>query len=186
MENQNIISELIKEKIGLKMARSNDFDVLAQAIKDATGENLGVNTLKRFFGYNSKVVEPRSSTLDVIAQYLDYPDYETLAKTISEDSDFSSFTDIECIEVQDLKADSVVRISYDPKRVMTLKYIGDFKFVVNETVGSRNIHKGDVLTITQLAVGHRLVAAHIYRDGQDLGAYESARHNGLRAVEIIE
>lgn len=167
------------------MSRSNDFDVLAQAIKDTTGDNLGVNTLKRFFGYATKAVEPRKSTMDVIAQYLDYPDFDTLNKTINEDADFSDFTEIECIEVQDLKTDSIVRISYDPKRVLTLRYIGDFKFVVNEVEGSRNIMKGDVLTITQLAIGHRLVAAHIFRNGQDLGAYESARHNGLRAVEEL-
>ena len=78
-----------------------------------------------------------------------------------------------------------LRVAYDPNRVFFLTYIGEFKFIVIEVEGSRNILKGDILTITQLAVGHRFVVAHVNRDGEDLGAYESAKFKGLKSVEII-
>lgn len=167
------------------MTRSADFDVLSQAIRDRTIENLGVNTLKRLFGYKTDKVVPRHSTMDVIAQYLGSNDYESLIKELGEGADISIFTPIDCIEVQDLERGTQLRISYDPNRVLFLTYIGDFKFIVNEVEGSRNILKGDLLTITQLAVGHRFVVAHVVRDGVDLGAYESAKFKGLKSVEII-
>lgn len=185
MANENEILRRVRETVGLDMTRSADFDVLSQAIKDKTKETLGVNTLKRLFGFKTDKVVPRHSTMDIIAQFLGSGNYETLIKELGEDADISIFTPIDCIEVQDLERGTQLRVAYDPNRVFFLTYIGDFKFIVNEVEGSRNIQKGDVLTITQLAVGHRFVVAHVNRDGEDLGAYESAKFKGLKSVEII-
>ena len=185
MANENEILKRLREKVGLGMTRSADFDVLSQAIRDRTNENLGVNTLKRLFGFKTDKVVPRLSTMDIIAQYLGSNDYESLIKELGEDADISIFTPIDCLEIQDLERGTQVRMSYDPNRVLFLTYIGDFKFIVNEVDGSKNILKGDLLIITQLAVGHRFVAAHVIRDGVDLGAYESAKFRGLKSVEII-
>lgn len=167
------------------MTKSIDYEILAQAIKDKTNESLGVNTLKRLFGYKTEKVVPRLSTMDIIAQYLDCPDYETLIKEMGEDADISLFTPIDMLEVKNLENGSQVRIAYDPNRVFFLTYLGDNKFIVNEVEGSKNIIKGDVLTITQLAVGHRFVVANVTREGQDLGSYESAKYKGLKSVEIV-
>lgn len=72
--------------VGLDMSRSTDYDVLSQAIRDRTMENLGVNTLKRLFGFKTDKVVPRLSTMDVTAQYLGYEDYETQIKKLGEDA----------------------------------------------------------------------------------------------------
>ncbi len=185
MANENEILKRVRETVGLGMTRSADFEVLSQAIKDRTNENLGVNTLKRLFGFKTERVVPRLSTMDVIAQYLGCENYESLIKELGEDADISIFTPIDSLEVQDLERGTQVRISYEPNRVFFLTYIGDFNFIVNEVEGSHNIRKGDLLTITQLAVGHRFVVAHVIRDNVDLGAYESAKYKGLKSVEII-
>ena len=185
MANENEILKRLREKVGLGMTRSADFDVLSQAIKDTTNENLGINTLKRLFGFKTDKVVPRLSTMDIIAQFLGSEDYETLVKELGEDADISLFTPIDCIEVGDLEKGTQIRVAYDPNRVFFLTYIGAFDFIVNEVEGSRNIQKGDLLTITQLAVGHRFVVAHVTRDGVDLGGYESAKYKGVKSVEII-
>lgn len=185
MTNENEILKRIKLKAGIEMNKSADFDILAQAIKDTTNESLGVNTLKRLFGYKTEKVVPRLSTMDIIAQYLGYDDYDALIKELGDEADISIFTPIDSIEVQCLEKGSQIRISYAPNRVFFLTYIGDSNFIVNAVEGSSNILKGDLLTISQLAVGHRLVVSHVERDGIDLGAYESAKHKGLKSVELI-
>ncbi len=171
--------------VGLDMSRSADYDVLSQAIRDRTKENLGVNTLKRLFRFKTDKVVPRLSTMDIIAQYLGYEDYETQIKELGEDADISVFTPVNCLDVQRLEKGSQIRLVYDPNRVFFLTYIGEFNFIVNEVSGSRNIHKGDILTITKLSVDHRFVVSHVNRDGVDLGGYESAKYKGLKSVEII-
>lgn len=185
MASENEILKRLREKSGIDMTKSVDFDVLAQAIKDKTKESLGVNTLKRLFGYKTDKVVPRLSTLDIIAQYLDYSDYESLIKELGEDADISLFTPIDCIEVADLVKGSQVRIAYAPNRIFFLTYLGDLKFIINEVEGSKNLMKGDVLTVSQLAVGHRLVVANVNRDGQDLGSYEAAKYQGIKSVEVL-
>lgn len=184
MTNENEILKRVRTKVGLEMTRSADFDVLSQSIKDTTNENLGVNTLKRLFGFKTEKVVPRLSTMDIIAQYLGSSDYETLIKELGEDADISLFTPVDCIEVQELAKGSQIQISYDPNRVFSLTYMGDFQFIVNDVVGSRNIRKGDLLTITQFAVGHRFVVMRVIRDGVDLGSYESAKFKGLKSIEL--
>lgn len=185
MANGNEILKRVRDKVGLGMTTSADFDTLSQAIKDNTNENLGINTLKRLFGFKTEKVVPRRSTMDIIAQYLGYEDYESLIKELGEDADISIFTPIDCIETQELERGTQLRIAYDPNRVFFLTYIGDFQFIVNDVEGSRNICKGDILTITQIATGHRLVVTHVNRNGEDLGPYESAKFKGLKSVEVI-
>ena len=113
--NENEILKRIRAKVGLEMTRSADFDVLSQSIKDTTNENLGVNTLKRLFGFKTEKVVPRLSTMDIIAQYLGSSDYETLIKELGEDADISLFTPVDCIEVQELAKGSQIQISYVPE-----------------------------------------------------------------------
>ena len=86
MANESEILRRIRAMVGLDMSRSADYDVLSQAIRDRTKENLGVNTLKRLFGFKTDKVVPRLSTMDIIAHYLGYEDYETLIKTLGEDA----------------------------------------------------------------------------------------------------
>ncbi|MDE5566843.1 MAG: hypothetical protein K2J12_00225 [Muribaculaceae bacterium] len=185
MANENEILRRLIEKVGLEMAKSSDFDALSQSITDSTSENLSVNTLKRLFGFKTDKVVPRLSTMDIIAQYLGYSDYESLIKELGDDADISLFTPIDCLEVQELEKGTQIRVAYNPNRVFFLTYLGGYQFIVNDVEGSKNIRKGDLLTITQLAVGHRFVVSHVVRDGQDLGTYESAKFKGLKSIEIM-
>ncbi|MDE5573158.1 MAG: hypothetical protein K2H44_05035 [Muribaculaceae bacterium] len=185
MTNKTEILRRVREKVGLGMTRSADFEVLSQSIKDNTNENLGVNTLKRLFGFKNDKVVPRLSTMDIIARYLGSEDYESLIKELGEDTDISLFTPIDCIEVKDLGKGTQIRIAYAPNREFFLTYLGDSQFIVNGVKGSKNIMTGDLLTISQLAVGHKFVISHVIRDDKDLGAYESAKFKGLKSVEIL-
>ncbi|MDE5595876.1 MAG: hypothetical protein K2I89_09940 [Muribaculaceae bacterium] len=185
MANENEILRRLKDKVGLEMAKSSDFDALSQSITDSTSENLSVNTLKRLFGFKTDKVVPRLSTMDIIAQYLGYSDYESLIKELGEDADISLFTPIDCLEIQELEKGTQIRVAYNPNRVFFLTYLGDYQFIANDVEGSKNIRKGDLLTITQLAVGHRFVVSHVVRDGQDLGTYESAKFKGLKSIETM-
>lgn len=185
MPHHKEILRRLRHKAGLQMNRSADFDVLSQAIADETGDSLGVNTLKRLFGFKTPQVAARISTMDIIARYLGSPDYESLIMQMGRDADISAFGPVDCIDVPSLEKGARLRVCYDPGRVFTLTYLGDCRFIVDEALGSGHILCGDVLTITQLAVGHRLVVAGVWRDGADLGTYEAARYRGLRSVEVL-
>ena len=178
------ILKLVRTQIDLPLNKSVDFDILAQSIKDKTGETLGANTLKRLFGYKTRQVEPRHSTMDVLSRYLGFSDYDALRMEIGDEADISMFSPIELVEVADLDKGTQVRVTYEPNREFELDYTGDCKFTVRNAKGSRNIVPGDVMSISQLAIGHRFVAAHVWRDGKDLGVYEGAKERGITSLTV--
>ena len=178
------IIRLLKESVNVPLKKSVDFEILAQAIKDKTGEGLGTNTLKRICGYKTRQVEPRHSTMDVIARYLGFSDYDNFLMEIGEDADISMFSPIKLIESTQLVKGTRIKVNYEPNREFELEYAEDGRFVVIDIKGSRNIHVGDVMKITQLAIGHRFVAAHVWRDGKDLGVYEAAKENGIAGLTV--
>ena len=184
MDIEKELLKRLKEKSGVDLNQSSHFDILAQAIFDSTGESLGANTLKRLFGFNIKRVVPRRSTLDILARYLDFTDFDNLLLELGEEADISAFSPVESVDIGGLADGATVKITYDPNRTLTLKYLGNFRFSVEAAVGSKNLKGGDELTVSQIAAGHRFVASHVYRDGKDLGAYEAAKSKGIKDIGV--
>ena len=70
------LRDVIEETVGRKMKTPKDFDFLAGLIFDKLHENVSSTTLKRIWGYLSEPSTPRLSTLDILAQFVDYKDWE--------------------------------------------------------------------------------------------------------------
>ena len=73
----------IETAIGRKMKSPRDFDFLAQAVFDKLHQSISVSTLKRFWGYVPHNSTTRSSTLDLLAQFIDYEDYDHFCTSIA-------------------------------------------------------------------------------------------------------
>lgn len=68
---------MIEESVGRKMNTPKDFDFLAEQIFGKIHEKVSPTTLKRIWGYVSESSTPRLSTLDILAQFVDFKDWET-------------------------------------------------------------------------------------------------------------
>lgn len=183
MLNREII-KMIEEKLGMEIQYSQQAEIVAQAIEDATGQVLGVSTIKRMWGFVNENRIPRNQTMDIIAQYLGYHNYKELSHDINEDTQISDFEWMEQVNPEDLTVGSQLQFTYDPKRLVILTYLGDSKFIVNESKNSK-LQKGDTLEIHQLVVGHELLVNEVIRDGKSLGSYTGAKQGGLTSIEIF-
>lgn len=183
-----MLNEKIREKIeakhGQKMTYSQDCESLSESIYKETGERLSIATLKRLFGFVGLQVVPRMSTMDIIAQYVGYPNYNILAKEIGDDTEISDFTPVDEIVASETDEGTQIQISYDPGRVLVLTYIGEGYFIVNESIKSK-LQKGDKIKVSHLTKGFKLLVSDVIRDGRSLGAYTGAKEGGLTSVEII-
>lgn len=74
------LKKRIEERLGSPLTYSADCERLATAIEEATGERLGVTTIKRMFGFAGEQVEPRGTTMDIIAQYLGYANMKDMTR----------------------------------------------------------------------------------------------------------
>ncbi len=178
------IRQKILEKFDSPLQYPQQCEALALAIQEATGQTLGVTTLKRMLGFVNAPASSRPSSLDILAQYLGYPDYNMLAKDMGEDTEISDFKPVESIDSADLEIGEQIQITYHPNRLIVLTYIGENKYVVDESRGSKLL-KGDKLMIAGFYVGFELLISDVERGGCHLGSYQAAKQSGLTSVEIL-
>lgn len=174
----------VEARLGRPLKYSSDCELLAQAIEDITGERLGVTTVKRLFGFAGEQTEPRGTTMDIIAQYLGYADMKDMASKLGNQSDISMFTPVDDLNIEYLDEGTQIQVTYDPDRVIVMTYIGNFRFIVNESINSK-LRKGDKIHLTQLAREFEMLVLDVVRDGNSLGPYHSAKNGGLTSIEII-
>lgn len=178
------IKHMIQERFNSPIQYPQQCEALAMAIQEATGQTLGTTTLKRMLGFVNGPAKARPSSLDILAQYLGYPDYNLLAKDLGEDADISDFRVVESIDSADLEPGEQIQVTYHPNRLLVLSYLGENKYLVNESRGSK-LMKGDTLMIAGFYVGFELLISDVERDKKHLGSYQAAKQGGLTGVEII-
>ena len=183
MINQEIIRK-IEKKFGKKVEYGFDCDALAEAIREETGQPIALSTLKRMMGFVSQECTPRLSTMDIIARYLSYPNYRTLAQEVNGDTEISDFAWVEELESKSLKEGTQLQITYDPGRVLVLTYLGNNTFIVNESFKSK-LQQGDKVTISHFTKGFELLVSDVVRNGESLGPYQAAKAGGLTSIEVF-
>lgn len=171
------ITELLREKSGNEIRLSRDCELLALDVESVTGEHIGVNTMKRLLGFIADEREPRTSTLDIIARYLGYDEWEAL-RLIDANSSNSSFGDRDEYLACYLEIGQRVLISYPPNRTLTIENRGENNFIVLESENSK-LQKGDQLTLTHLVRGYPLLVADVMREGRSLGAFTAGKAQGI-------
>lgn len=81
MINEQIVQlrEAVEQAAGCRMQGHKDFVFLSDAIFERTRQTLGVNTLKRLWGQLEEETTPRLSTLNILAQYVGFDDWDSFA-----------------------------------------------------------------------------------------------------------
>ena len=172
------VTNLLRQKSQKDFRQSADCEYLALDIESVTGEHIGVNTLKRLLGFIDDEREPRTSTLDIIARYLDFENWQALQ--VYDDKSNSSFdSTADEIRVDDLAVGQHLQISYLPDRKLTIVYQGDNRFLVNSSDNSK-LYESDMLLITHIVRGYPLLVSEVIRDGKSLGSFTAGKAQGIR------
>ena len=68
----------IETAVDRKMKTAPDFDFLAEAIYEKLHQKVCTSTLKRFWSYLPQYATMRTSTLDLLARFIDHKDFNNL------------------------------------------------------------------------------------------------------------
>ena len=167
----------IERAYGYPLKYPADCHRLALSIRNSLNETIGVTTLKRILGFVSDVKEPRLSTLDILAKYCGFSDYDEMKRKVADggDSDFEKDPDILSTS---LAPGSIIGFEYLPDRKVTLRYIGNAEFeVLASEKGS--LRKGDIVSVSCFIDGLPLIVSRVVRDGSDLGRYIAGKVSGI-------
>ena len=153
------VIDLLKQKSKKDFRLSGDCEYLALDIESVTER------------------EPRPSTLDIIARYLDFENWDLL-KCFDDKSNSSFSAADDEIRVRDLATGQHIQISYLPDRLIELEYCGDEQFLVKKSQNSK-LQIDDKLTISHIVKGYPLLVSHVWRDGADLGSFTAGKAQGI-------
>jgi hypothetical protein len=78
---RSVVKDEFLKKLGQEIIYAKDCQVLSISILQKTGRRISVTTLKRLFGIVQCPYKPSKYTLDSLAVYLDYRDWEELYKS---------------------------------------------------------------------------------------------------------
>lgn len=147
-----IVKKLVEEKTGQEIRYPRDCTMLAEKIFAQCNCRISASTLRRLFGFDKSKNAPRDYTLDVIAEYIGYPSWNAVLKSLNVTNDHTN-KEITEIDISLLKRGEKLELSYKPTATIVIEYTGNSKFKVL-SVANSHLKKGDVFK-TSLIAKHR-------------------------------
>ncbi|MGM9846854.1 MAG: hypothetical protein ACI31F_02770 [Muribaculaceae bacterium] len=174
------ISTTIEQALNRKFKTSKDFEYLRQQIYIRLHELIGHNTLKRIWGIIDDGVSPRTSTLDILAKFLGYKDYNAFASKSGEQIDNSSPVFSRCINVEDdLEIGDEIRLIWLPNRICDAKYTGGNNFTVIYSENTR-LRSGDTFRCAAIIEGEPLYISNLVQGSMPPVSYVCGKKTGVR------
>ena len=178
--NIQIINRL-KEKANISFDKAKDFTILSSLIFEETKRSIGVTTIKRLLGYIDDSHKTNEYTLNTIAIYLGYKNWDELCCSLRIDSDWN-FED-DKVYIDDLEVGKEVSINYWNREVsfIVIEFHNKKALKVTRVLNS-SLKEGDILLIRCLEIGKILEAKEVYRDNL-IGNYRT--NSELSEIHIV-
>lgn len=159
-----------------------DFEWLQNDIEETVPKStINAKTLKRFFGYDQTDTASliRLYTLDLLSQYVGYANWDGYVEhlRLMEGAGSGDFKGDE-INADNLQLGDVIRITWQPDRKSTLKYLGNQRFEIIETENSK-WQVGDTFLCRRIIIGKPLYVDDLTdKDGNLKSALYVVGENG--------
>ena len=136
METAKTIENLrneIEVAIHRRLATPKDFEALREMIFSRLHILVSATTLKRIWGYIDDSVSTRRSTLDILARYIGYADFDAYENGTVGDIAESPSSPIMARRIdvdEQLQPGDMIRLTWQPGRICDVEYRGDRVFCV--------------------------------------------------------
>lgn len=176
------VRDLLARKSGLRLYDGASLHLLIDKIFEQEHECISLNTMKRLMGQIRDEREPHPSTLNIIAHYLGFENWEVLVEATRHiNSDFNKCKTLASFSVPE---GALVEYTYLPDRKVTLRHQTGSTYVVERNENSK-LREGDVVEVGIFIVKLPLLFSKVVRDGQSLGSYTAGLLTGLTDFQLI-
>jgi hypothetical protein len=171
----------VEQSLHRKMIAQTDFDFLVEAIYTRTRELLSATTLKRLWGKVQSDYTPSAHTLNILAQFLGYSDFDGFCQhQQANDTPPSNPVLSEHIDVEkDINIGDEITLYWAPGRVCHIRYLGQLQFVVIESEMTR-LQPGDTFSCNVFINGEPLYLKNLRQAGHPPFNYVCGMKGGIR------
>ena len=173
----------VEQKYRRRIETTADFEALSVFIEHETDDLVSSSTLKRLWGVVSLNPTPRISTLDILSRFVGFQDFKAFCDDLKRRDAYSSrFLTDEHILSSDLTPGERIRVGWDPNRLVSLTYLGDNQFRVDESANSK-LAEGDVFELISLVKGYPMFISRILREGEYISSYVAGLDGGVTVLQ---
>ena len=143
---------------------------------------LSLSTIKRLWGYVESNGAPRLSTLNTLAQFLGFADWNAYLVSLEQRGGIESaiFTG-EGIQTVDLQAGDRIAVAWEPNRQCNFRYLGDNQFVVEESKNAK-LQRGTTFSAARFMISQPMYLDNIFLVDGTRTSYVAGKLNGLTSV----
>jgi hypothetical protein len=170
----------VETAIHQKLQSPKDFESLRERIFARIHVLVSTTTLKRVWGYLHTDSTPSHSTLDTLAQFVGYSDYDTFC--CQSHTDIVSSTPVLSRHLDvatDMAENESLVLSWAPNRICEVKYLGFLRFVVIRSENTR-LKKGDTFQCSLVIEGEPLYLSGLLQGETRLPNYVCGKQGGVR------
>jgi len=176
------LKDRIEKEMNRKMLTPNDFMFLSGAVWDRIRQTISPTTLKRLWGYIDGADETRNSTLEILVKFLGFDNWNAFLEHISQENGSDPILSPH-IDVATLEPDERVKVSWEPNRRCTFRYLGDNKFIVEEAENSK-LQVGNTFFCNLFILGEPLYISNLTQGLNHHQAFVIGNRSGL--CELIK
>ena len=157
-----LLRQLVAESADHSIKTSTDFIFLSGEIQGRLKETVSTSTLKRIWGYVDGYASVRTVTLDVLARFTGFPDWETFVSDYCETESVQSSHKVmaKSLHSNELAIYDKVEICWNPNRRLMLCYKGNNLFEVTESENAK-LKVGDSFICERFTLNEPLYVEHI-------------------------
>ncbi len=185
MEKEELKRE-VERVVGHELREARDYEVLSQLILKKTRERLSPTTLKRLWGYlKNEEVLTRPHTLDVLARFTGYRNYEDFCAHVENKDEVQSGICIEDrISTEGMRTGQRLIITWLPDRRIVVKHLGNSRFEILEVENSK-LSVGDTFRCHLMIQHEPLYLDELIHQGMPPTAYVAGRREGI-VVQVCD
>lgn len=175
----------LEQRVGQQLQSPADFQLLIQQIWEKNHAVLSLSTIKRLWGYVESNGEPRLSTLNTLAKFLDFADWNAYLVALEQrgGTESAMFTG-EGIQTADLQAGDRIAVAWQPNRQCTFRYLGNNQFVVEESKNAK-LQRATTFSAARFMIGQPMYLDNILLADGTRTSYVAGKRNGLTSVTKI-
>ena len=175
----------IEQHFGQQLQSPADFQLLLQQIWEKQHAVLSLSTIKRLWGYVASNGTPRLSTLNTMAQFLGFADWNAYLVALEQRGGIeSALCTGEGIQTADLQAEDRIVVAWQPNRQCTFRYLGENQFVVEDSTNAK-LQQGTTFSAARFMIDQPMYLDNILLADGTRTSYVAGKRNGLTSVTKI-
>lgn len=170
----------VEHKLGKRLITPRDFKLLSNEVDKLLKKEISVSTIKRLWGYicTDDNYSPHTYTLDTLAEYAGYKDFETFILRKQETASSSPINDTHLF-CSELLSGDIISLTWLPDRTVEIKFLGQDMFVITKSVNSK-LNVGDTFCCGCFIENQPLVLLRLIHDNMPPQNYMCGKEGGIK------